>query len=186
MKLHSAPACKSNRTSLREWLRVGSEEASDRLYWMFAADLLFAVRPSHRGRFAYEGINPAFESSLGISSEEIREMDVCVCLSRDDARSVCEALRACLAEGAEVRIRHCLALGGPRRAIETTIAPICDAATGSMVRLIGSHRILSEGSLSGAAEGIVDARKTGFHSGGHPAKNRIGSPRFDLSAFDRS
>jgi two-component system NarL family sensor kinase len=158
VKLHSSQACETNRATVREWLRIGPEDTSDRLYWMFAADLLFAVRPSHRGRFAYEGINPAFESLLGISSEEIREMDVSACLSREDARSVCEALHACLAEGAEVRIRHCLALGGPRRTIETTVAPICDAATSSVVRLIGSHRILSEGSLKGAAEGIVDAR----------------------------
>ena len=84
-------------------------------------------------------------------------MDVSGCLSREDARSVCEALHACVAEGAEVKIRHRLALGGPRRTIETTVAPICDAATGSVVRLIGSHR-MSEGSLKGAAEGIVDAR----------------------------
>ncbi len=155
MKLHSAPAPESK---ISEWLRIGPEETSDRLYWMFAADLLFAVRPSHRRRFAYEGINPAFESLLGISSEQIRDMDVSACLSREDARSVCEAFHACLAEGAEVRIRHRLALGGPRRTIETTVAPICDAATGNMVRLIGSHRILSEASLEASAEGIVDAR----------------------------
>ena len=157
VKLHDSPACECNRASVREWLRIGPEETSDRLYWMFSADLLFAVRPSRRGRFAYEGINPAFESLLGISSEQIREMDVSGCLSREDARSVCEALHACVAEGAEVKIRHRLALGGPRRTIETTVAPICDAATGSVVRLIGSHR-MSEGSLKGAAEGIVDAR----------------------------
>lgn len=42
--------------------------------------------------------------------------------------------------------------------METTVAPICDAATGNIVRLIGSHRILSDGSLEGAAEGIVDER----------------------------
>jgi two-component system, NarL family, sensor kinase len=157
LKLHNSPACESNRANVGEWLRIGPEETIDRLYWMFATDLLFAARPSRRGRFAYEGINPAFESLLGISSEEIRELDVSACLSREDARSVCEALHACLAERAEVRIRHRLALGGPRRTIETTVAPICDAATGSMVRLIGSHHILSEGSVKDA-EGIVDAR----------------------------
>jgi len=158
VKLHRSPVCESNRTSVREWLRIGAEETSARLHWLFATDLLFAVRTSRRGRFVYEGINPAFESRLGISSEEVREMDVSACLSREDAKSVCEAIHACLAEGAEVRIRHRLALGGPRRTIETVVAPICDVAIGGMVRLIGSHRILSEGSSNNVVEGLADAR----------------------------
>jgi signal transduction histidine kinase len=158
VKLHSAPASESNRASVGEWLRIGLEEASDRRYWMFATDLLFAIRPSHRRRFVYEGINPAFESCLGISSDEIREMDVSACLGREDAVSVCDALHACLAEGSEVRIRHSLAFGGPRRAIETVVVPVRDAATGSMVRLIGSHRVLREGPINDTVQEIVDAR----------------------------
>jgi len=89
----------------------------------------------------YEGINPAFELRLGVSSEEIREMDVSNCLGSDDARAVSEALRACLAEGTEVRIRHRLAFGGRRQNMETTIVPIMDAVAGGAIRLIGSHRI---------------------------------------------
>jgi two-component system NarL family sensor kinase len=141
VKLHRSPACESNRTSVRGWLPLGSEETTERLYWMFSADLLFVVRPSPGGRFVYEGINPAFESHLLISSEDIREMDVSNCMSREDAGSVCEALRACLAEGTEVRIRHRLAFGDQRQNMETTIVPIVDPAAGSVVRLVGSHRV---------------------------------------------
>lgn len=159
MKLDNASASESNRASTREWLPSSLTETSDRLYWMFAADLLFAARPSQRGRFVYEAINPAFESLLGISSEEIREMDISACLSREDAGSVCEGLRACVAERAEVRIRHRLAIGGPRRTFETSVAPVGDVASGGLVRLIGSHRILKEGSVRDAVEGIADARK---------------------------
>ncbi|MEH2481842.1 two-component system NarL family sensor kinase [Nitrobacteraceae bacterium AZCC 2146] len=106
----------------------------------------------------YEGINPAFESVLGISSEDIWEMDVSYCMSRDDAKSVCEALRACLGEGAEVRIRHRLALGSARRNMETTIVPIVDPAAGRVVRLIGSHRAARKGPFENVTEGMDDVR----------------------------
>ncbi|WP_283808775.1 ATP-binding protein [Bradyrhizobium centrolobii] len=119
---------------------------------MFSADLLFAVRPSFGGRFAYEGINPAFESHLGVSSEDIHNMDVFECMSGDDAKAVCEALRACLAEGAEVRIRQRLALGGCPRNMETTVMPIVDPAIGGVVRLIGSHRAVRNGPFETVAE----------------------------------
>jgi signal transduction histidine kinase len=110
-----------------------------------SSDLLFVARPSVGGRFVYDEINPAFESRLGISSENIREMDVSSCMSREDARSVSEALRACLAEGAEVRIRHRLALRGQRQNMETTIVPVADLGAGDAVRLIGSHRVARSG-----------------------------------------
>jgi two-component system NarL family sensor kinase len=106
----------------------------------------------------YEGINPAFESVLGISSEDIREMDVASCMSRDDAKSICEALRACLGEGAEIRIRHRLALGSARRNMETTIVPIFDPVAGRVIRLIGSHRAARKGPFESAAEGLDDVR----------------------------
>ncbi|WP_247322623.1 PAS domain-containing sensor histidine kinase [Bradyrhizobium sp. 141] len=133
-------------------MRLGSEETSERLYWAFSPDLLFAARPSFGGHFLYEGINPAFELRLGVSSEDIREMDVSNCLGRDDARAVSEALRACLAEGTEVRIRHRLAFGGQRQNMETTIVPIMDAATGGAVRLIGSHRVARNGLFENGVE----------------------------------
>ncbi|MBR0712394.1 ATP-binding protein [Bradyrhizobium liaoningense] len=145
MKLDASPACEANGTSLGQWLRIGAEDTSDRLYWKFSADLLFAVRPSLGGRFVYEGINPAFESVLGIPTDEIGELDVSDCMGTDDAEAVCEALRTCLAEGTEIRIRHQLALGGARRDMETTIVPIIDPAGGGIVRLIGSHRAAGKG-----------------------------------------
>lgn len=160
MKFHSSPACESSETSVRGWLRLGSEETSERLYWVFSPDLLFAVRPSFGGRFLYEGINPAFELRLGVSSEDIREMDVSNCLGRDDARAVSEALRACRAEGTEVRIRHRLAFGGQRQNFETTIVPIMDAGAGGAVRLIGSHRVARNGLFENAVEPSDAARES--------------------------
>ncbi|UVO26270.1 ATP-binding protein [Bradyrhizobium arachidis] len=158
MKLHDSPAYDLNRTSVGPWLQIGSEETSDRLYWVFSADLLFAVRPSQGRRFLYEGINPAFESVLGVSADEIREMDVSECMSTDDAQSVCEAFRECLLEGAEVRICHRLALGRALRNMETTVVPILDPATGRVVRLIGSHRAARKGPGETASEGLDDVR----------------------------
>jgi signal transduction histidine kinase len=135
---------------------TGSQEASDRLYWNFAPDLLFVVRPSYAGRFVYEAINPAFETLIGIASEKIREIAVCDSVGREDARSVYEVLDASLAQGIEVRLCHRLALGGVPRNVETIVAPICDALTGTVVRLIGSHRIASEGSSEAAVDQASD------------------------------
>ncbi|WP_283812915.1 ATP-binding protein [Bradyrhizobium rifense] len=128
---------------------------------MSSTDLLFAVRPLPGGRFVYEGINPALESHLGISSEDIREMDISSCMSSDDARSVCEALRACLAEGSEVRIRHPLAFGGQRQNMETTVVPVVDPAAGGVVRLIGGHRVARRDAFENAA-GAMDDAHMGF------------------------
>ncbi len=144
----------SKRTRLGSW--TGSQEAVDGLYWMSSADLLFAARPSYRGHFAYERINPAFELQLGVSSEGVRDLDIFDCMSADDARSVCEALGMGLAEGTSVRIRQRLALGGRPRAMETTVTPVMDPASGGMVRLIGSHRELRDGPFQQACGGGFD------------------------------
>jgi PAS domain S-box-containing protein len=111
---------------------------------MLAPDALFAVRLSGEGQFLYKAINPAFETVLGISSEEIRGMPVSDCMGREDARALHEAFHACLVEGVEVRVHHRLALGRSRKNIETFVIPICDPETGSVTRLIGSHRALSK------------------------------------------
>jgi len=137
---HDPPVSVSNRTGPRNWLRTVSQGPIDGLYWMCSADLLFAARPSFRGHFTYEEINPAFESRLGVSSEDVRDTDIYDCMSEGDARSVCKALRAGLAEGTQVRIRQRLTLGGSPRTMETTVMPIVDRATGGVVRLIGGHR----------------------------------------------
>jgi len=156
VKPHSFPAPEPIRTGGTGSFRLGFEEASDRLYWMCSADFLFVVRPSPGGRFVYEGINPAFEQHLGISSDDIREMDVSSCMSRDDARSIYEALRACVAEGTEVRIRHRLAFGIRRQNMETTIVPVVDPVTTGAIRLMGSHRTMRHGAFEAATEGVDD------------------------------
>lgn len=144
MKPYSSRAYGQDQGSVIGWPANGSDELSDRPYWMLASDALFAVRPSGDGEYLYKAINPAFEAILGISSERIRETPVSDCLSREDASALHEVFHACLAKGAEVRVHHRLALGGSRRDIETIVTPICDAASGSVTRLIGSHRTLSK------------------------------------------
>ncbi|MBR0841092.1 PAS domain-containing protein [Bradyrhizobium liaoningense] len=137
-------------------MRLDAQESIRGLHWMFSTDLLFVVRRSFSERFAYEGINPAFESHLGLASEDVRDMDVSDCLNGDDARSVCEAFRACLAERREIKIRQRLALGGTLRAMETIVMPVEDPEIGSVVRLIGSHRPMCDGPFEDVAEGCGD------------------------------
>jgi two-component system, NarL family, sensor kinase len=152
LKHHGSAASGSGGTDFRNWSVFGREEARDRLYWIAVTDYLFAVRLSCGREFLYEGINPAFQSALGISSEDVGDIPVSACVNREDAKSVCKVFRACLAEGAEVRVRHRLALGGLRRNIETTVVPICDPDTGCIVRLLGSHRDVSKQSPESGGE----------------------------------
>jgi two-component system NarL family sensor kinase len=135
----------SHRIPGRKWPRVASQEACDKLYWIHAPEFLFGMRVSHTGRFVYESINPAFEWLLGTSSEDIRDKAVSDCMSAEDAKSICASCEACLADGEPVRYRHRLALGGPPRDFETTVTPVRDPASGSIVRLVGSHRTMKEG-----------------------------------------
>jgi two-component system, NarL family, sensor kinase len=158
VKQHNSTTCDSSRADVREWLQAGAEGIGDRSYWTYTADLLFAVRPSFGQRFTYESINPAFESFAGMSSKDIQGLDVFDCLTSDDAQSVCGALRACLAEGAEVRIRHRLSFGGSQRDVETSSIPVFDPASGIVVRLVGSHRILNGAPAEGAIEDMADVR----------------------------
>ena len=134
----------SDQVNAQGALGIGAPSASDRLHWNATSDLLFVMRPSCEGGLVYENINPAFESLVGIASEDIRGMAVCDCMAKQDASSVHEALDACRARGAEVRIRHRLALGGSPRIAETIVAPICDPVTGCITTFIGSHRFIGE------------------------------------------
>jgi len=142
---------------------IGSREASDQLYWKCAPDLLFVARPSHTRRFVYDAVNPAFEALFGILSEEIRETAVSDGgIGREDSKSICEILDACLAEGAEVRLCHKLALGGSPRIVETIVTPIRDPRTGAIVRFIGSLRVAGKGS-SDATLGHAPDGDTGIN-----------------------
>jgi two-component system sensor histidine kinase UhpB len=129
---------------------MGPEEAYDKLYWIYAPELLFGVRASHLGQFVYESINPAFECLLGISSEDIREKAVSDCMSDEDAKSICASFDACLADVKPVLYQHRLALGGNERNFETIVTSIRAPESGSIVRLVGSHRAMKEGATGDA------------------------------------
>ena len=157
VKPHSPSASSLTRRGTAE-LPVVSDAVGDRLARARGEDLLFAVRPLRDGRFVYEAINQAFEALLGISSREAPGLDISHCLGWEDSEAVCEVLQACLAEEAEVRIRHNLTLGGLRRNIETIVVPIVEPAGGVIVRLIGAHRILLKDSPEDAPDETTDVR----------------------------
>ncbi|MGN6285116.1 MAG: sensor histidine kinase [Afipia sp.] len=129
---------------LIERLPANSEGSWDRLYWNYASDLLFTVRPLSAGRFVYEAVNPAFEAALGPSSQNVEKLDIFGRIGREDGRVICDAFQACLAQGAEVKIRHSLAFGGSKRDVETTVIPVIVPMDGAVARLTGSHRILRQ------------------------------------------
>nr|WP_249794647.1 ATP-binding protein [Bradyrhizobium sp. Oc8] len=160
--------------------RIVSEAVGDRPDWCLREDLLFAVRPSHRGRFVYEGINRAFEAALGMSSREVSGLDIFHCMGMEDSEAVCEALEACLAEGTEVRIHHSLTLGGFRRSFETIVVPILDPVAGVIVRLIGRHRNLLEEFPEDGTDETADLRSSvGLASIQEDIQQRIASELHD-------
>jgi two-component system, NarL family, sensor kinase len=114
------------------------------LHWMHAPEYLFGLQISDAGQFFYESMNPAFERSLGISIEADRKKAVHDCMSAEDAKSICASCDACIVEGGPVRHRQHLTLGGRRREFDTTIHPVRDPDTGSIVSLVGSHRAVDE------------------------------------------
>jgi signal transduction histidine kinase len=144
------------RTDISESSLPRSEEGFNQHYWNRASDFLFAVRPSDGRRFTYEAINPAFEAALGVSSLAVKDLDIFDCMGWEDARLICEAFQACLAERTEVRVRHGLAFGGSRQDAETIAIPITDPMDGAVVRLIGSHRILRQEPVASAIRGNAD------------------------------
>jgi two-component system, NarL family, sensor kinase len=121
---------------------MSTRPAYHKLHWIHAPEYLFGMQISNDGLFFYESMNPAFERLLGISFDSEREIHDC--MSKEDAKSICTVCDACVAEGRSVRHRHRLALGGRRREFDTTINPVRDSESGSVVRLVGSHRALEE------------------------------------------
>jgi PAS domain S-box-containing protein len=151
VKPDSSPACEPRRPFIEDHL-IGPDAVGDRAYWTHSEELLFAIRPSRGGRFVYEAINQAFEALLGMSRQEVREMDVFDCLAREDAEALSEILRTCLAVGTEAKIHHSLMLGGLQRDVETTVVPILHPMAGNAARLIGGHRLLHKEGLDNATE----------------------------------
>ena len=180
VKPHSSRAYGPSQTSIARWPASGWDEGSDRLYWTRTPDALFAVRPSAEGQFLYEAVNPAFETIIGMSSEKIRGMPVSDCMGREEAIALHQAFQACLAEGAEVRIHHRLAFGGASKQVETIVAPVCDADTGSVAVLIGSHRTLRRRSaIVGPARGDHARMSAKLLSIQQNIQQRIGSDLHD-------
>jgi two-component system NarL family sensor kinase len=157
MKVDKPRTDGSHRTGVSKRPRSGAEEACYKLYWTHAPEYLFGVRASPSGQFVYEGINPAFEGLLGISSEDIRQKAISDCVSDQDAKSISASCEACLAEGRPVRHRHRLTLGGRPGNFETVVAPVRGRQRGSSVRLIGSHIAVNE-AATGPAESTLTRR----------------------------
>ncbi len=130
MKAHKPHRDGSHRIHIRKWPRIGPEESYHKLYWIHAPEFLFGVRASPQGQFVYESINH------------------------------CASCDACVAEGRPVRYQHRLALGGSQRNFETIVAPVRDPESGSIVRLVGSHRVMKEGVARDAVGRTATRRAT--------------------------
>src|SRR4051812_4730870 len=132
-KLSCSTGCVIRETRCKS--AMSTRPAYHKLHWIHAPEYLFGMQISNDGLFFYESMNPAFERLLGISIDGEREIHDC--MSKQDAKSICAVCDACVAEGRSVRYRHRLTLGGRRREFDTTINPVRDSESGSVVRLVG-------------------------------------------------
>lgn len=137
---------------------MSPQPAYHELHWMHAPEYLFGMQISDAGQFFYESMNPAFERSLGISIEGNQKKAIHDCMSGEDAKSISASCNACIAEGKPVRHRQHLALGGRRRAYDTTITPVRDPETGNIIKLVGCHRALDERVAVDAADKVARRR----------------------------
>jgi two-component system, NarL family, sensor kinase len=156
LRQHLARGAPSIRTDFQKRPAIGSEQGDDQRYWTITTDYLFAVRVLRRRTFLYETINPALRAVLGIPSDSISGTPVSDCLGTEDAQSICKAFRTCLGEGRRICVRHRLAFGGSLRDFETVATPVFDPDTGSVTKLLGSHRDVSSYSSGSLTESRPD------------------------------
>lgn len=120
--------------------RLRLAEARYASLWNDTSESLFVVTVTPDGRFVFEGLNPAHERATGLSFEAIAGKEPDQCLPPDTAAAVKARYRACLQSGAPMVYDEVLDFPGGRRHWQTSLAPVRDPETGTIVALVGTAR----------------------------------------------
>lgn len=136
-----------------EALRSSAEEADAsrreteeryRTYWQNTGEALFVLAACDDGRFVFEGLNPAHERLSGLRSAAVAGLEPEECLPANLAATMVERCRSCVASGRSERYEETLDLPTGRRDWESSLVPVCDPASGRVLRLLGSARDVTE------------------------------------------
>ncbi|MDF2984319.1 MAG: hypothetical protein K0Q69_4091, partial [Devosia sp.] len=111
--------------------------------WNETPESLFVVTVTPDGRFVFEGLNPAHERATGISFDSMAGKTPEECLPPEAAAGVTARYRVCLASGTPIIYDEVLDLPGGRRHWQTSLAPVRDPETGTIVALVGTARDLT-------------------------------------------
>ncbi|MGF9761865.1 PAS domain-containing protein [Microvirga sp. 0TCS3.31] len=120
--------------------RLRLAEARYASLWNDTSESLFVVTVTPDGRFVFEGLNPAHERATGLTFEAVAGKEPEQCLPPKPAAAVMARYRACLERGAPMIYDEVLDLPGGRRYWQTSLAPVRDPETRTIVALIGTAR----------------------------------------------
>ncbi|MBF9198277.1 PAS domain-containing sensor histidine kinase [Microvirga terrestris] len=120
--------------------RLRLAEARYASLWNDTSESLFVVTVTPDGHFVFEGLNPAHERATGLSFEAIAGKEPDQCLPPDTAAAVKARYRDCLQSGAPMVYDEVLDFPGGRRHWQTSLAPVRDPETGTIVALVGTAR----------------------------------------------
>jgi PAS domain S-box-containing protein len=113
-------------------------EARHSSLWNNTPESLFVVTVTADDRFLIEGFNPAFERATGFTSAAVAGKQPEQCLPPKAAANLTDHCRACRDLGGPVVFDAMLDLPAGQRHWQTSLAPVRDPESGSIIALVGT------------------------------------------------
>ncbi|MBI1754102.1 MAG: ABC transporter substrate-binding protein [Acidobacteria bacterium] len=129
----------------REDAEAARQASEDRYRGIYqnSSDLIKVLRVASDGQFRFEGVNPSFTASFGISTEQVAGKTPQECLSREVADFMMGNLQRCLAAGRNLHYEEVLDTPLGKRMLLTQLVPIRDPA-GRIYLMAGISRDLTD------------------------------------------
>ena len=125
-----------------EAARRASEDRYRGIY-QNSPDLIKVLRVAPGGEFLFEGVNPSFASTFGITSEKVAGRTPQACLPKDVAEFMLGNLRRCVTAGRNLNYEEILDLPTGKRILLTQLVPIRNPE-GQIYLLAGISRDLTD------------------------------------------
>ncbi len=125
-----------------EAARKASEDRYRSIY-QNSPDLIKVLRVAPGGEFLFEGVNPSFASSFGVTSEQVAGRTPRACLPKNVAEFMMGNLQRCVAAGRNLNYEEMLDLPAGKRVLLTQLVPIRDSE-GRIYLLAGISRDLTD------------------------------------------
>ncbi|WLT30451.1 ABC transporter substrate-binding protein [Geothrix sp. PMB-07] len=129
----------------REEAEAARQASEDRYRGIYqnSSDLIKVLRVAPDGQFRFEGVNPSFTASFGISTEQVAGKTPQECFSREVAEFMTGNLQRCLAAGRNLHYEEVLDTPLGKRMLLTQLVPIRDP-DGRIYLMAGISRDLTD------------------------------------------